>query len=320
MTNRSEAALREEATNPLTPPERLADLSHENPMLCSEIAKNPSCSQALLNTLSIQYPNEVLNNPCLALVALENGNRYSLFPLKSLISLSLICDPSEHPDLIQELKSRISEGLDVFRQQDYASMTCIWLNRGSHVLMPSDCANAIEHPIHVRAEFRAYIESDGPVIVSAPDLSCPKTKTDELLELLRRFLADLGEGNLSNYIDTDELIREHHGDGEFAVEVDELPDGVHLESNTLYRTMGDDEDECCVDNLLVEFGYCFSGVDAYFENGYLIIPVDWEDEIEVEFSIQMGELDSLVGLNAESYFPSDWSERVAGLLFPMAAE
>jgi hypothetical protein len=320
MNSSAETKLLGEAADPLTTPERLAELSLEHLGLHSVIAGNPSCSQALLNTLSIQHPIEVLNNPALALAALENGNRYSLFPLKSLISLSLACDPSEQPDLIQELKSRITEGIEVFRQQDYASMTCIWLSRGSHVLMPSDCANAIEHPIHLRAVFRAYIESNGPVTVDAPELSSPKAEADQSLKLLRVFLADLGEGNLSNYVDTNELIREHDGDGEFAVEANELPDGVYLESNALYRTLDDDEDDCCVDNPLVEFAYCFTGTDAHFENGYLMIPVEFEDEIEVELTISMGELDSLVGLNAESYFPPDWSDRVAGLVLHVEAE
>ena len=320
MNASAETKLLGEAADPLTTPERLAQLSLEHLGLHSEIAGNPSCSQALLNTLSIQHPIEVLNNPALVLAALENGNRYSLFPLKSLISLSLACNPSEHPDLIQELKSRIAEGIEVFRQQDYASMTCIWLNRGSHVLMPSDCANAIEHPIHLRAVFRAYIESDGPVVVDPPELSSNKAEADQSLKLLREFLSDLGEGNLSNYIDTNELIREHGGDGEFTVEADELPEGVYLESNALYRTLEDDEDDYCVDNLLVEFGYCFTGTDAYLENGYLMIPVEWEDEIEVEFKISMGELDSLVGLSAESCFPPDWSDRVAGLVLSTASE
>lgn len=320
MNSSAETKLLEEAADPLTTPERLAQLSLEHLGLHSEIAGNPSCSQALLNTLSIQHPIEVLNNPALVLAALENGNRYSLFPLKSLISLSLACNPSEHLDLIQELKSRIAEGIEVFRQQDYASMTCIWLNRGSHVLMPSDCANAIEHPIHLRAVFRAYIESDGPVTVDAPKLSSTKAEADQSLKLLREFLSDLGEGNLSNYIDTNELIREHGGDGEFTVEADELPEGVYLDSNALHQTLEDDEDDCCVDNLLVEFGYCFTGTDAYLENGYLTIPVEWEEEIEVEFKISMGELDSLVGLNAESCFPPDWSDRVAGLVLSTADE
>lgn len=320
MNSSAETKLLGEAVDPLTTPERLAELSLEHLGLHSAIAGNPSCSQALLNTLSIQHPIEVLNNPALALAALENGNRYSLFPLKSLISLSLACDPFEQPDLIQELKSRIAEGIEVFRQQDYASMTCIWLNRGSHVLMPSDCANAIEYPIHLRAVFRAYIESNGPVTVDAPELSSPKAEADQLLKSLRVFLADLGEGNLSKYVDTDELIREHDGDGEFSVEANELPDGFYLESNALYRTLDDDEDDYCVDNLLVEFGYCFTGTNAHFENGYLKIPVEYEDEIEVELTISMGELDSLIGLNAESCFPPDWSDRVAGLVLHIEAE
>jgi hypothetical protein len=316
MNSSAETKLLGEAVDPLTTPERLAELSLEHLGLHSAIAGNPSCSQALLNTLSIPHPIEVLNNPALALAALENGNRYSLFPLKSLISLSLVCDPSEQPDLIQELKSRIAEGIEVFRQQDYASMTCIWLNRGSHVLMPSDCANAIEYPIPIRVVYRAYIESDGPVVVNAPEITRPDLAKHDKHNNLSRFLSDLGNGNLSDYIDTDELIREHSGDGEFMTETDELPEGICLESNSLYRDLGDEGDGAYVDNLLVSFGYSFGGSEAHFENGYLIIPVEWEDETDVEFTIGMGELSSLIGLSSEGCFPAEWPDLVADLVFP----
>jgi hypothetical protein len=316
MNSSAETKLLGEAADPLTTPERLAELSLEHLGLRSAIAGNPSCSQALLNTLSIQHPIEVLNNPSLALAALENGNRYSLFPLKSLISLSLVCEPIEHPDLIHELKSRIAEGIDVFSQQDYASMTCIWLNRGSHVLTPSDCANAIEYPIPVRVIYRGYIESDGPVVVNAPEITSPDLAKHDKRNNLRRFLSDLGKGNLSDYIDTNELIREHNGDGEFMTEIDEPPKGVYLESNALYRAVEDEEGELYVDNLLVNFGYSFGGNEAHFENGYLMIPVEWEDETDIEFTIEMGELSSLIGLSSEGFFPVEWPDLVADLVFP----
>lgn len=315
MASNPESALQEEASSALTSPERLAELVLGNPELCAEIAKNPGCSQALLNALSIEYPNEVLENSALSLRALEDGSRYSLFPLRSLISLSLVCDPCEHTDLILELKNRITEGLYTLLEQDCASIECIWVCRGSHVLVPSDCGNRIESPISVRATFKAYIEGEGPVVVNAPCFTSPDLKTDERRELLEEFLSDLEKGNLSKYIDDYGLIREHSGDGEFFVEMDELPEGFWLESNALYRALGDDDSENCGD-LLVNFGHCVGGGNAFVENDYLLIPCEMEDETDLEFTIAMGELDSLIGLSAGHSFPPSWPKLVANLLFP----
>jgi hypothetical protein len=318
MACRPESALQEEASSPLTSPERLAELVLENPMLCAKIARNPGCSQALLDALSIEHPSEVLENPALSLRTLEKGSRYSLFPLKSLISLSLVCDPCDHADLILELMNRVTEGLNTLLQQDRASIECIWLCRGSHVLAPSDCGDRIKDPINTRATFKAYIEGDGPVVVNAPCLTSPELKTGEKRELLEEFLSDLEKGNLSKYIDDYELIREHSGDGEFFVEIDELPEGFWLESNTLYRALGDEDGETCGE-LLVSFGHCFGGGNAFFENDYLLIPCEMEDETDLEFTIPMGELDSLISLSAAHPFPPSWPRLVANLLYPGVA-
>lgn len=76
------------ANNPSTPPEELRTLANSGDAITrSHVAANPNTPTEVLLTLCGEFPAQVLNNPILSLLFLENPNLFNTIPLDSLLIL-----------------------------------------------------------------------------------------------------------------------------------------------------------------------------------------------------------------------------------------
>jgi hypothetical protein len=76
------------ANNPSTPPEELRKLADSSDAITrSHIAANPNTPTEVLLLLCAEFPAQVLNNPILSLLFLENPNVFNTIPLDSLLIL-----------------------------------------------------------------------------------------------------------------------------------------------------------------------------------------------------------------------------------------
>jgi hypothetical protein len=92
--SRSIDSLLTEASDPLTSPERLRQLSerkrrHERAQLRQTIAANPNADEDLLLALGADYPKEVISNPRFQLLELSGKAWWENCDLRSLCSLAL---------------------------------------------------------------------------------------------------------------------------------------------------------------------------------------------------------------------------------------
>ena len=289
------------------------------------IASNPNCDYSLLNNLALSCPRNVLSNPILGMADIEQGNGYSQFSLKSLVSLSMACNPEEHSGLLQEIKTRLVKCIGEFWIQEEASLTCVWLYRREFTLMPDDCGGLIQEPVELCIEHRGLgIEGEGPISICGdfPDIHghdkvrCIDARRRSLVE----FLDAIKRGEIGEYVDDGEITRDHHGDSATSLKLKSLPQGLFLDDCGLYSGSWDDEDG---PQLICEFiaDWNGSGDGPIKAKGtQLIIPVEWVGEFDVEYDIAMGELRELAGLtinDPKTRLCIDWPSRLADLLLQL---
>jgi hypothetical protein len=76
------------ANNPSTPPEQLRKLADSSDAITrSHVAANPNTPTEVLLLLCAEFPAQVLNNPILSLLFLENPNVFNTIPLDNLLIL-----------------------------------------------------------------------------------------------------------------------------------------------------------------------------------------------------------------------------------------
>ncbi len=75
LTNKPTKVLIVEATNPSTPPNRLAQLArHRSSIVRRSVAGNPNASKEVLMSLALTWPEIVTSNPVLEWWLLEDAN------------------------------------------------------------------------------------------------------------------------------------------------------------------------------------------------------------------------------------------------------
>jgi len=315
--NHSKADLLEEARSVDTSAARLQALVNKEPTLGGIIASNPSASIQLLDHLALQHPAEVLANPLLPLRVLEDGRAYSEFSLPALVSLCMAWTPGRDEELLQETKTRIAAGLEELANQEEASLSCEWVYWRSFKLDPEDCDCLINHSLRLTMEVRAGMVSEGPVSVHGiPNLStCGPELSDCSRGDLTAFLQALSSGNLHNYIDDDELIREDCGFRDVRLDGEKLPDSLSIDGTSLYKYNDEEEDDEEV--LVFRYDLFCGSYPIKFADGVVIVPVEFIDEDNHDYQMAMGELVALKPLGQKTDCPpSDWPSRLAALLIP----
>jgi hypothetical protein len=303
--------LLQEARSVDTCAERLQELNRADPALGPQIASNPSAPIELLDQLALQCPTEVLANPVLQLRALETGGAYGELSLRSMVCLCLASNPKRDADLLRETRRRIQSSIEELRAQDYASLDCDWLYARHFTLLPEDCDGVIEKPLGFFLEVRANMYAKGTIsLYDIPGLDDaglgrPVSQRTSLVEFMRAVVA----GEIRDYINEEYLSREDGGSTDVTLSAEELPAGYSLDHNTLYK---DDES-------ILSIYHDFSGGDSpvVYGDGYLTVPVEFQDEVNHCIEIAMGELGDLTGLESKCPFlPADWHLRLAALLIP----
>ena len=155
------------------------------------------------------------------------------------------------------------------------------------------------------------MESRGPVSVDGiPDLSeCDPDFSDALRDELTKLLQVISSGNIREYINDDELIRDDGCGRSCHLEVEKLPEGLSISGTSLYNE----------DDHILDFDYSLDGDSApiEFADGSVTVPVEFIDEDNHEYEISMGELGALKSLAQKAdCLPSDWPARLAALLIP----
>lgn len=75
------------AENNAAPPELLRELAASSKAVCERVAANPNTPIDVLLKLGAKFPKQLLSNPILPLLLLENPNLVEEIPLNTLISL-----------------------------------------------------------------------------------------------------------------------------------------------------------------------------------------------------------------------------------------
>jgi hypothetical protein len=318
------------ASNPKTSPGLLRELCSEDTDLLPLIAKNPNCSQELLNKLSLSNPKDVLINPVLHLAEKYEGNGYRLLSLRSLVSLCMACDSDQHAALLNETMSRIAEGIAELQEQDQASLSCNWLYERAFTLYPAQCNNIINEPIDIEIKAKAKMYGSGPISFT----SLPEISEDTGISLvgtrqdLQIFLSAISTGSLTSYI-AFEFSLEDTGDAELDVKADDLPQGLMLWDETLYKMstpceegINELEEDGEFEEAILEFEHTYwsdPGPVILRDEFYLVVPVVYVDEANHVYDLRMGELGDLLGLKvtcSRSGCDLDWPSRIAELLLP----
>jgi hypothetical protein len=311
------------ASNPMTSPGLLRQLSIEDRDLLPIIAQNPNCSQELLDNLAFTNPQEVLSNPRFLFNEIRRGDNCTGFSLKSLVSLCMSCDPSEHAGLIDETRSVIAEGIEVLQEQDQASLSCVWLYERAFTLSPNECKNIIGDAIDFEFRVKAQMNGSGSMSVAklpgfGDDAQIDKA---EMRQDLKLFLSAISSGSLEEYFDPD-ICLEDSGAAEMDIEAVNLPQGLSLQDEILRRVHPPDEDHDEWEEYLLAFEHEYSESlnPVRFRDDYcLVVPVVYINAIEHAYDISMGELGDLIGLKihcSKAGLELDWPSRLAELLIP----
>jgi hypothetical protein len=302
----------QEALSVDTSPERLEELFQVDPTLGPLIASNPSTSLQLLDQLAVHFPVEVLANRSVI---------YSYLSLRSLVCLCLVCDMRRDACLSNEILRRIHAGIDELQTQEYATLECDWLYNRIFTLLPTDCEALIDEPIEFRFDVFANMQSEGPILVSGlpdfrdDDSGFPGTQKESLAD----FLQIIGSCKLRAYINDQELVREDGGFPDIDLQAVALPKGLSLDGTTLSRS-AEKEDEGGDDGEpILEFFHSYGGCNSsiVYEDGVVTVPVEFVDEVNHHYSLAMGELGDLAGIESKCpSLPADWHQRLAALLIP----
>jgi len=317
-TDPARSELQEEARSVETSADRLRDLLRQDSSLGPIIASNSSASPALLNELALKYPAEVLANPMIPLRGRDSGGVYGVFSLPALVSLCLVCRPDQHADLLEETRQRLLVGMAELRDEVEGSLSLVWLYQQSFTLCPEDCDNLIDQPLDFMLEVRHQMYADGPFpitgIPESSDAHSPSRASERTQ--LGDFLNAVRGNSLLQYIDSSEISREDGGSEDVTIEAEYLPVNLRVEGSTLYKD----------NDLLLHFVPTYNGaVSAIeFEDGSLTVPVEFIEELDLQYKIalselsNMGKLNNLVGLELkpDGLTPCDWPTRLAALLIP----
>ena len=311
--DRASLELLDEARSVDTSAARLLDLVQFDPSLGPIIASNPSASWKLLDQLALKHPAEVLGNPLLLLLDLEAVGTYRELSLPALVVLCLACESKQYASLFEETWLRIRSGLDELRKQEEASLSCDWVYQRTFTLQPDDCDSLIDKPLDFTLEVRACMESRGHISVDGipdlsdrgPDLSNP------LREELFKILQSISSGDIGDYINDEDLVRDDGCGSDYRLKAVGLLDNLSIEGTSLYR--GED--------CILEFEYNLDGdcSPILYADGIITVPVEFTDEENREYEISMGELGALTALaqrKRTDCLPSDWPSRLAALLIP----
>lgn len=249
----------------------------------------------------------------LLLLDLEAVGTYRELSLPALVVLCLACESKQYASLFEETWLRIRVGLDEFRKQEEASLSCEWVYQRTFTLQPDDCDCLIEKPLDFTLAVRSCMESRGHISVDGipglgdrgPDLSI--TLREELAKILR----SISSGDIGDYINDEELIRDDGCGSDCRLEAEELLDDLSIDGSALYR--GED--------CILEFEYNLDGdcSPILYADGIITVPLEFTDEENREYEISMGELGALTALaqrEKADCLPSDWSSRLAALLIP----
>lgn len=309
-----------EAASPQTAPERLIELYKESQLLWGLIASNPSAPISILDKLAINFPEEVLGNPSFSAIVVERDFSLKDLSLRSLVLLCLKGDQQEQNELRQELAWRLTRDFIELQKTDEASMSCVWTYQRYCTLQPDECENLIKTPMSFEVNARAHMEGEGPISLSTlpeivdeaevqelewdeEDRSGPQPKVQP--EELEDFLRCLMSGSLRQWICDDDIIREDSYSTEIDIDASEIPEGLSFDGSAVYAVSESGDEE-----LLMELDVNYDGEHEpiTFSDGYLTIPLEFVDEIEHKYELDLGELNELISFKPKhpDGRPIDW--------------
>ena len=211
--------------------------------------------------------------------------------------------------------------MDDLQTQGYASLECDWIYNRTFKLLPTDCEALIDEPIEFRFDVFANMQSEGPILVSGlPDFrdvvsGFPGTQTESLAD----FLQIIGSCKLRAYINDQELVREDGVFPDIDLQAPALPEKISLDGTTLSRSAKEEDEGGDEGEPIIEFFHSYGGCDSsiVYEDGVVTVPVEFVDEVNHHYSLAMGELGDLAGIESKCpSLPADWHQRLAALLIP----
>lgn len=310
-THPDTSVLLREALSVDTSVDHLQDLYRADRSLGPAIASNPSAPWKLLNRLALKHPVQVLANPLLKLRGLETDSVWKQFKLASLVSLCLFSEQPQHQDLVKATGQRLFTGMQRLEGEHKGSISSVWVHRRDFTLRPDDCNQLIPVPLSFSLEVRTGMEGEGLICVG--DLPCadfveplPDCSSRDALVA---FLEALRSEKICDYIDDSDVAREDCCE-DYVLRCSNLPREMALEDLSL----------CRHDDELFQFSWNYGGASEplEFEEGFVTVPLEFVDEADLRYRINMGELRGLMGLVPEDNGSAvlDWPTRLVSILYP----
>lgn len=272
--------------------ERLQDLYRADRSLGPAIASNPSAPWKLLNRLALKHPVQVLANPLLKLRDLETDSVWKQFKLVSLVSLCLFSEQPQHQDLVKATSQRLFTSMQRLEGEHEGSISSVWVHRRDFTLRPEDCNQLIPGPLSFSLEVRTGMEGEGLICVGElPRIDLVDPSPDgSSRDALGAFLEALRSGKICDYVDDSDVTREDCCE-DYVLSCSKLPGEMALEDLSL----------CRQDDELFQFSWNYGGASEppEFEDGFIIVPLEFIDETDLKYRINMGELRGLMGLVPE---------------------